>query len=61
MSPPEPIRSVTQRLWSWALSALGLAVVATVTWSLLQPLLPVLLMVALGTGAVAVVRARRTW
>lgn len=47
MSPPDPIHPTTQRLWSWALSALGLVIVATVTWSLLEPLLPVFVVIGL--------------
>lgn len=47
MTPSDPIPSMTQRLWSWALSALGLAMVATVVWGLVQPLLPVLAVIGL--------------
>ena len=60
MSHQDPVRSVTSRLWSWALSALGLVIVANVVWALLQPLLPVLL--AVGTLVLAIsVWNKRRW
>lgn len=43
MSPSDPIHSLTERLWSAALSLLGLVLVINVAWMLLMPVLPVLI------------------
>lgn len=59
MSGSDPVRSVGARLWSWALSALGLVLVFTWIWSLLRPLLPVLAVVAVVVAVVSVWNQRR--
>ena len=59
MSGSDPVRSLGGRLWSWALSALGLVIVATWIWSLLRPLLPVLVIVAAVVFAVTLWNQRR--
>lgn len=59
MSGSDPVRSVGARLWSWALSALGLVLVFTWIWSLLRPLLPVLAVVAVAVAVVSVWNQRR--
>ncbi len=62
MNQSDPVRSISQRLWSVMLSALGLVLVANVVWSLLRPLLPVIVIltitVAIVAGARAYFRAR---
>lgn len=45
MSQADPVRSLSQRLWSVALSVLGLVLVVNLVWSLLRPLLPVIAVV----------------
>jgi hypothetical protein len=35
-----PVQSLSQRLWSVALSILGLVIVANLAWAMLRPLLP---------------------
>ena len=59
MSGSDPVRSVGARLWSWALSALGLVIVATWIWGLLRPLLPVLAVVAVAVFAASAWNQRR--
>jgi len=58
MSQSDPVQSMSQRLWSLALSALGLVIVANVVWSLVRPLLPVLAVMAVLVLALAVLLAR---
>jgi hypothetical protein len=48
------MRSLSQRLWSVALSVLGLVIVANLAWTMLRPLLPVLTAVAVVALAVSV-------
>jgi len=45
VSQADPVRSLSQRLWSVALSVLGLVLVVNLVWSLLRPLLPVIAVV----------------
>jgi hypothetical protein len=59
VSGSDPVRSIGSRLWSWALSALGLVIVASWIWSLLRPLLPVLVVVAVAVFAVTLWNQRR--
>jgi hypothetical protein len=47
----DPVRSVSQRLWSWVLSALGLVIALNILWALLRPWLPLLIVVAVAVGA----------
>jgi hypothetical protein len=42
-----PFASLSGRLWSVALSALGLAIVFSIAWSVVRPLLPVLAILAI--------------
>jgi hypothetical protein len=59
VSGSDPVRSLGGRLWSWALSALGLVIVASWIWSLLRPLLPVLVVVAVAVFAAMAWNQRR--
>ena len=59
MSGSDPVRWVGARLWSWALSALGLVIVASWIWTLLRPLLPVLAVVVVAVLAISVWNQRR--
>lgn len=61
MSQADPVRSVSSRVWSWMLSALGLVIVGNVVWALVQPLLPVLLVAGAVLLGVAVARRRQRW
>ena len=63
MNQSDPVRSISQRLWSVMLSALGLVLVANVVWSLLRPLLPVIVILAITVAMVAGARAyfRARW
>jgi len=54
MTNQDPVRSLSQRLWSVALSVLGLVIVANLAWAMLRPLLPVLAAVAVVALAVRV-------
>lgn len=47
MNPQGPVQSFSQRLWSVALSILGLAILTNLAWALLRPLLPVVAVIAL--------------
>jgi Flp pilus assembly protein TadB len=42
-----PVQSLSQRLWSLALSILGLVIVANLAWAMLRPLLPVVAVVGI--------------
>lgn len=53
------VQSLSQRLWSAALSVLGLAIVANLAWSLLRPLLPVLVAVGVLVLTISVWNRRR--
>jgi hypothetical protein len=54
MGDRDSLSSVNERLWSLALSLLGLVIVANVVWGLLQPLLPFLAaLLATGLGIAA--------
>lgn len=61
MATSDPVRSASARLWSWMLSALGLVIVGNVVWVLVQPLLPVLVVVGVGLLGLAVARRRQRW
>lgn len=63
MNQQDSVRSISQRLWSVMLGALGLVLVANVVWSLLRPLIPVLVIVAIAGAIVAGFRAylRSRW
>lgn len=47
MNQQGPVQSLSQRLWSVALSVLGLVIVANVAWAMLRPLLPVVVVVGI--------------
>lgn len=61
MSGSGQAQSASQRLWSWALGMLVVAIVAQVAWALLAPLVPVLVVAGLVWLALGVVRRRREW
>lgn len=61
MSQSGPVRSVSARVWSWMLSALGLVIVGNVVWELVQPLIPVLVVGGVVLSGVAVARRRNSW
>lgn len=45
MNQQDPVRSVSARLWSVVLSALGLVIAINIVWALLRPVLPVVVLV----------------
>lgn len=47
MNQQGPVQSLSQRLWSLALSILGLVIVANLAWAMLRPLLPVVAVVGI--------------
>ncbi len=59
MNQQDPVRSASQRLWSLALSALGLLIVFNVVWTLVRPLLPILVVFAVLLVGVTVWNRRR--
>lgn len=61
MSSSNRGRTITQRLWAWLLSVLGLVIVANVAWALARPVVPVLMLLGLLVALAVVIWRVVAW